>query len=72
MDYHLEEVELARAMMRQSSKVLVVADGTKFHSQAPVSVCGFEDVGTLITDRDPPGPLARRFEQHDVRVITAG
>ncbi|SES37379.1 transcriptional regulator, DeoR family [Tranquillimonas rosea] len=69
MDFHLEEAELARTMIRQSSKVMVVADTSKFHNQAPVSVCGFEDVGTMICDRAPPGPLARRFEQHDVRVI---
>ncbi|MGM0586186.1 MAG: DeoR/GlpR family DNA-binding transcription regulator [Pseudomonadota bacterium] len=72
MDFHLQEAEIAQAMIRQSSQVMVVADRTKFHNQAPVSVCGFEDVGTLICDREPPAPLRRRLEHHDVRLIDLG
>lgn len=72
MDFHLQEAEMARAMIRQSSKVIVVADRTKFHTQAPVSVCGFADVGTLITDHPPPEPIRRRLEQHEVRIVDVG
>ncbi|SFD83914.1 transcriptional regulator, DeoR family [Roseivivax sediminis] len=72
MDFHLQETEMARAMIRQSSKVIVVADRSKFHTQAPVSVCGFADVGTLVTERTPPTPILRQLEQHEVRVIEVG
>lgn len=72
MDFHLQEAEIAQAMIRQSSQVMVVADRSKFHNQAPVSVCGFEDVGTLICDRGPPALLRRSLEHHDVRVIDVG
>lgn len=72
MDFHLQEAEMARAMIRQSSRVIVVADRTKFHNQAPVSVCGFADVGTLVTDREPPAPIRQQLLQHEVRVVEVG
>lgn len=72
MDFHLQEAEMARAMIRQSSKVIVVADRSKFHTQAPVSVCAFADVGTLITDQPPPEPIRRRLEQYEVRIVNVG
>lgn len=72
MDFHLPEAENARAMIDQSFKVVVVADQTKFHSQAPVSVCGFDEVGTLVCDQPPPDPLKRRLEHHETRVIWGG
>ena len=72
MDFHLQETEMARAMIRQSSKVIVVADRSKFHTPAPVSVCGFADVGTLVTARTPPTPILRPLAQHEVRVIEVG
>lgn len=70
MDYHLQEAELARAMIRQSSQVMVVADHTKFRNQAPVSVCGLEGVGTLVCDQWPPDALSRPLVHHESRILS--
>lgn len=72
MDFHVQEAEMARAMIRQSSSVIVLADRTKFHTQAPVSVCDLTDVGTLVTDHQPPEPILRRLEQYEVRIVDVG
>jgi DeoR family glycerol-3-phosphate regulon repressor len=72
MDFHLEEAEVARAMINQSFKVMVVADQSKFHSQAPVKACDFDEVGSLICDGPPPDPLKRRLEHHETRVVWGG
>ncbi len=58
MDYHLEEAELARAVLRQGRRRLVVTDHTKFSRTALVTVCGFDAFDELITDREPPEEIA--------------
>ena len=70
MDFHLQEAELARAMIQQSSQSMVVADHTKFRNQAPVSVCGLDGIGTLVCDRPPPEPLAQALAHHETRVLS--
>lgn len=71
MNYHLQEAELARAMIGQSSQVMVVADHTKFRNQAPVRVCGLDGVGTVVCDKWPPDALARPLLHHEVRILSA-
>lgn len=70
MDFHLQEAEVARAMIRQSSQAMVVADHTKFRNQAPVSVCGLDSVGTLVCDRPPPQALRERLQHHEARILS--
>lgn len=72
MDFHLQEAEVARAMIQQSSQAMVVADHTKFRNQAPVTVCGFDGVGTLVCDRPPPETLGQRLMHHEAVILAAG
>ncbi len=71
MDFHLSEAEFSRAVMGRASHVMVVADHSKFTVQAPVKVCGFSEVDTLITDRPPPPPIAARLGEAGVTVLVA-
>lgn len=66
MDFHLSEAEFSRAVIRQANQVIVVADHSKFDIQAPVKVCDFADVDTLITDRPPPPAFAKRLAEAGV------
>jgi DeoR family glycerol-3-phosphate regulon repressor len=61
MDYHLDEAELARAVLRQGKHRLVVTDHTKFDRSALVTVCGFDAFDELVTDRPPPDEIAARL-----------
>ena len=61
MDYHLDEAELARAVLRQGRRRLVVTDHTKFDRAALVTVCGFDGLDELVTDRPPPDDIATRL-----------
>ena len=72
MDFHVQEAEFSRAVMRSAKQVIVVADHSKFASHAPVKVCAFEDVDLLITGRGPPVELARRLAAAGTRVLIAG
>jgi DeoR family glycerol-3-phosphate regulon repressor len=71
MDFHLNEAEFSRAVIARASRVMVVADHTKFAAQAPVQVCGFAEVGALITDRPPPPDAAQRLDEAGVTVTIA-
>ena len=71
MDFHLSEAEFSRAVIARANRVMVVADHSKFAAQAPVQVCGFAEIGALITDRPPPAAVARRLDEAGVRVTIA-
>ena len=73
MDYHLEEAELARAVLRQGRRRLVVTDHTKFSRTALVTVCGFDAFDELVTDRDPPEEITSRLAANGVAcTVVAG
>jgi DeoR family glycerol-3-phosphate regulon repressor len=71
MDFHLDEAEFSRAVIARANRVMVVADHTKFATQAPVQVCEFSEVGALITDQPPPAAVARRLDEAGVQVTIA-
>ena len=71
MEFHLNEAEFSRAVIARADRVMVVADHSKFAAQAPVRVGGFAEVDTLITDRPPPPPIAKRLSEAGVNVTIA-
>lgn len=71
MDFHLQEAEFSRALMRRAERAVVVTDHTKFGAHAPVRVCGFEEIDLLVTDRAPPPDLARRLAEAGVELMVA-
>jgi DeoR family glycerol-3-phosphate regulon repressor len=58
LDYEYAEVMLARAMMRNSRRVLLAADHSKFNRSAMVRIGRLQDVDAVFTDRDPPQGVA--------------
>ncbi len=71
MDFHMGEAELSRVLIRRANHLMVVADHSKFAVQAPVKVCDFSEVGTLVTDRAPPPAIAERLREAGVMVLVA-
>jgi len=72
MDFHLDEAELARAVLRQGRRRLVVTDHSKFGRSALVTVCGFDAFDELVTDREPPEDIAARLQASGVACSVAG
>ena len=71
MDFHLREAEFSQAVMAQAKRVIVAADASKFAVQAPVKVCGFSAIDTLVTDKPPPVPAPAHLAEAGVRVLFA-
>ena len=70
-DFDLEEARIARAMIDCADTIMVVADGSKFASRAPVAACEPQDVDALFSDAPPPGETASWLEEAGVEVVTA-
>jgi DeoR family transcriptional regulator, glycerol-3-phosphate regulon repressor len=71
MDFHLREAEFSQAVMAQARRVIVAADASKFAIQAPVKVCEFAAIDTLVTNRTPPDPAAKQLAKAGVTVLIA-
>ena len=69
MDFHLAEAEFSQAVIRSATQVVVVADHSKFGSQATVRVCGLGAVDMVVTDRQPPSEYAARLADAGVTLL---
>ena len=70
-DFHLREAEFSQAVMAQARRVIVAADASKFTIQAPVKVCEFAAIDTLVTNQTPPDPAAKHLAEAGVTVLFA-
>lgn len=57
LDFDLAEVEISRALLARSRKIMLVADNSKFQRKAPVRVGALRDLDVVFTDAPPPGDL---------------
>lgn len=55
MDSNFEEAQVARAMIEQARRLVIVADASKFGRTAAFKVCDLNEIDMLITDQKP-GP----------------
>ena len=62
------EAPLKRAMIRAGSKVVLVADSSKFGHSALVRVAGLEDVGLVVTDEGLPAEATAAYPVEILRV----
>ena len=69
-DFNVPEADFAKAMLTFPSKVVLVADATKFDRRGLVHVCDFSKVDVLVTDKAPTGQLADALSE--VEIIVAG
>jgi DeoR/GlpR family transcriptional regulator of sugar metabolism len=68
----LEEVEVNVAMMRKASRVVLVADHSKFGRVTLATIAPITAAHVLITDAGAPRPMLERIRQRGVRVMVAG
>ena len=54
LDFDAQEVAVARAIMQNSRTRILVVDGSKFETNAPVRICSVAELDYVVTDQDPP------------------
>ncbi len=65
----MEEATVARAMVRQSKQVVLVADSSKMGLVSAAHVCPLASVHTLVTDTRLPAARRRQIEKLGVQVL---
>jgi DeoR/GlpR family transcriptional regulator of sugar metabolism len=70
-DFHLDEVDIRRTIIANSSRSYILADSSKLGQVAPYRVCGLSEIDGLITDRTPPPSIAAAFEETGGVVLSA-
>ncbi|WP_035014180.1 DeoR/GlpR family DNA-binding transcription regulator [Catenovulum agarivorans] len=56
-------------LMKQTEKLVILADSTKLGKRSNFILCPLEDVDILITDSNADAETIRHFEKHDIQVI---
>ena len=71
LDYDYREVLVARAIIENARRTILVADHQKFERSAPVRICDLSQISTFVTDRAPPAQFAEACAASEVEVIVA-
>lgn len=69
-DFRINEVDIINAMMKVSSKNVVLADYSKFQKIAYMNVCDLKNIDVVISDSKFPAELKPAFERQSVKIIT--
>jgi DeoR/GlpR family transcriptional regulator of sugar metabolism len=71
-DYSPEEAEIKAVFMQQASTVTVLCDSSKFGRRSFVRICGFEAIGSIVTDAPLPPAIQAAAAVFRVQIIIAG
>jgi DeoR family transcriptional regulator, glycerol-3-phosphate regulon repressor len=71
LDYDYREVRAAQRIIKNSRRVVLAADHTKFSRSAMVRLGDLSSVHDLYTDREPPENIAKILEKFDVSLHIA-
>lgn len=71
LDFDIQEVGVSQSIIRQSRKIILAADHTKFQRHAPARIGLLADVDILVTDHLLPPALAEACANWGTEVITA-
>lgn len=72
LDFDYREVSVARAIVANARKVILVADHHKFERTAPVRICGLDRIDAFVTDRPPPPRFQEACRRDGVTITVAG
>lgn len=71
LDFDFQEVGVTQTIIRQSRRVRLVADHSKFERTAPARVASLRDIDAFFTDRPLPPSLADLCRDWDTDVTVA-
>ena len=72
MDYDLREVAVARAIVENARRTILVCDRLKFERTAPIRICSAADIHAFVTDAPPPPAFAEACARAGVAIEIAG
>lgn len=70
LDFDMREVSVARSILRNSRRKILVADSSKFEVDAPVRICDIAEIDHFVTNAPPPDRFLRAARQGETHIIT--
>ena len=71
LDFDTREVAVARAILANARKTVLVADHSKFGVNAPNRICTLAQLDHVVLDRTPPPDFALASQANDTNLIIA-
>lgn len=71
LDFDYREVSVARAIIANARKVMLVFDHSKFERRATVRICDVDQLDIIVTDQEPSQRFRARCEAVGVEIIVA-
>ena len=71
LDFDGQEIMVSQTALKQSRRIMVVADHLKFQRNAPLKICSLRDVDKLFTDVALPGYLLGECNQWGTDVVVS-
>lgn len=68
-DNDWEVVQLKKAMIDSSKKVVCLSIAEKINTVQPIRVCGIDDIDVLITELSPGNPVLKPFVDAGIKVL---
>ena len=72
LDFDYREVRIAKAILKQARKRILVADNMKFERRAPVQIGHLSDIDIFVTDIMPSKDIVDICESANVQLIVTG
>ena len=69
LDSNEAEAEIKRAMIKQSNKVILLVDHTKYDKTSFVKLFDYENIDYIITDIQPKEEWINLFRSYNIQVI---
>ncbi|MEQ3672956.1 DeoR/GlpR family DNA-binding transcription regulator [Pseudophaeobacter sp.] len=69
LDHDAREVSVARAILKNARRTILLCDGSKFSRSAPVRICGLADLDVVITDQRPPAPFCEAARAAGTQIL---
>lgn len=67
-DFVNEMISVQRTLIMQSSQIIVLADSSKFETEASYKICDLSSAYTYITDTGLPNEICRAYEEKGIHI----
>lgn len=71
MDFDLDKIAVKRIVIARARQTFALCDATKFEKSAVARIVALDQLAGIVTNREPPATLSRKFDDAGVKLILA-
>ena len=71
LDFDPREVSVAKSILNNSRKKILVCDNSKFGISAPHRICEIGEIDIFVTDSDPPTKFREIAKKSNSKIMVA-